>query len=167
MRVIKEEEDLRTPAEIAWVEEAETVSQKSWEDLAEAKKNNESRLLTREEINELEPGSIVEFDSDNIFKQIIKKEKKVNNLKEELRKTAETWNASGKYDGTDFEGRYFITDTDLDEFAQYHGLCRENEDGGFDQTEIEKVCDCKLVYDFKGSNPARLFGECEVIFNIR
>ena len=37
----------------------------------------------------------------------------INDLKEELKKIAGKWNASGKYNGIVFEGRYFITNTDL------------------------------------------------------
>ncbi len=68
-----------------------------------------------------------------------------------------------------WDGRFFIGDTELDEFAKEHNLCQDNtddpEDFSFDQDKVEKACDCRLVYDYEGSNSNRHFGDQEVIFN--
>ncbi len=86
-------------------------------------------------------------------------------MKEELKTIAENWNASGEFDGTDFEGRYFINDADLDEFAAKYGLGRNDDDGGFDAEKIENKCACQIISDYEGANPNRQFEDSEVIFN--
>jgi hypothetical protein len=89
-------------------------------------------------------------------------ENEMERLKEDLKKLAETWNASGEYDGTEFEGRYFISDDDLDEFAQEHGLAEDDKES-FDEAKIQVNCDCQLnCYYYHGN---RHFREREVIFN--
>lgn len=87
----------------------------------------------------------------------------MENLKQELLKIAQNWNASGEYDQTEFEGRYFISDDDLDEFAAEHNLT--NEDGNFDEHLIQRNCNCQIIYDYKSSNLNRQFGDQEIIFN--
>ena len=87
----------------------------------------------------------------------------MKNFKNKLKELTKTWNASGEFDGTEFEGRYFISDTDLDAFAAEHGFV--DDEGCFIQTEIERNCDCTLIYNYSGANPNRLFGDQEVIFN--
>lgn len=82
-------------------------------------------------------------------------------LKKELLRIGENWNASGEYDGTEFEGRYFISDDHLSEFANDNGI--EITDDVI--SEIEELCDCRIVYDYEGSNPNRQFGDSEIIFN--
>lgn len=80
--------------------------------------------------------------------------------KQELLLAAQSWNTSGEYDGTEFEGRFFMSDTELDEFAVAHNLRRADGD-----EVIEKACDCKIVYGYESSNPNRQFGDQEIIFN--
>lgn len=86
-------------------------------------------------------------------------------LKQELLDIAEKWNASGKFDDTEFKGRYFINDYDLDEFSIEHGLNQILGNNQFDQEKIEKACDCKVLYDYVARNPNRQFGDNEIIFN--
>ena len=62
MKVIKIQPDLRT--------------EKEWEAWAIAKIQNKSRLLTHEEINGMELGDHIEFDSTDISKQQIVKGRK-------------------------------------------------------------------------------------------
>ena len=78
-----------------------------------------------------------------------------NKLKEELKKIASDWNASGEYDETDFEGQYFIGDAELDEFAEKHRLGGYDDQGIFvsDYRLIEEKCKCRLNSFMK----ARLF----------
>jgi len=83
--------------------------------------------------------------------------------KSELKKIAENWNASGEYDDTEFEGRYFIGDDDLTEFATDNGF-EINDDV---VCEIEKTCDCEIISDYDGANPNRQFGDSEIIFHKR
>ena len=70
------------------------------------------------------------------------------------------WNASGEYDETEFAGRLFIDDLHLDEFARDSGF-EINDDV---INEIEKACNCRIIYDYEGANPNRQFGDSEVIF---
>ncbi len=86
----------------------------------------------------------------------------MKNMKQKLLELAQSWNASGQYDDTEFARRFIISDTDLDEFANDHGLA---EDEMFDKEQIEKACDCKIVHDYEGKNQNAQFGECEIIFN--
>jgi hypothetical protein len=88
----------------------------------------------------------------------------MKNLKEELKNLAEKWSSSGEYDGTEFEGRHFITDADLDEFAQENGLT-EDDGESFDEAKLQINCDCQIIYDYDGANPNRQFGDSEIIFN--
>lgn len=63
MKIIKNKPELRTAAE--------------WEQWAKAKIRNKARLLTDNEINGLELGDCIEFDSADICKQeIVKAETK-------------------------------------------------------------------------------------------
>ena len=90
----------------------------------------------------------------------------MKNIQDELKKLASEWNASGEHDGTEFEGRFFIGDDELDEFAVKHNLTRE-EDGElfFDEKKIMSVCDCRFDCDYDGNHGGRNFSESEVIFN--
>lgn len=90
----------------------------------------------------------------------------MKNLKTKLKKLAQNWNASGQYDDTEFEGRYFLTDEELDDFAIKHKLCQDNDDEFFfDKEKIEEACDCALNYDYESANPLRQLGDSEIIFN--
>ncbi len=84
-------------------------------------------------------------------------------LKQKLLAAGQYWNLSGEFDGTEFAGRFFMSDMNLDEFARKHGLTQNNEPDKFDKDKIEKACKCKLIYE--GSNPDRQFGDQEIIFN--
>lgn len=90
--------------------------------------------------------------------------KLMENLKNKLLIESQAWNFSGEFDDTEFAGRFFMTDTDLDEFAKKHGLTQSDEPEDFDRVKIEKACDCKIIYDYKGVNPNRQFGDQEIIF---
>jgi len=86
-------------------------------------------------------------------------------MKNELKKIAQAWNASGEYDGAKFEGRLFVDDDALDDFAIKYGLCRNDDDGGFDPERIENKCACHIIYDYAGASPNRQFGDSEIIFD--
>lgn len=90
-------------------------------------------------------------------------------LKEELKKLASTWNASGEHDETEFEGRYFIGDAELDEFAEKHSLGAYDHDDQeifiSDYRLIEEKCECRLNCDYDENHGNRQFYESEVIFN--
>lgn len=66
---------------------------------------------------------------------------------------------------SEFYGRYFLTDADLDDFAGVNELCEDEAGQNFDQEVIEKLCDCQIIYDYEGANPNRQFGDQEIIFN--
>jgi hypothetical protein len=87
-------------------------------------------------------------------------ENEMERLKEDLKKLAETWNASGEYDGTEFEGRYFICDVWLGEFADENGFVSDDA-----ANELQAACQCQIIYDYDGANPNRQFGDSEIIFN--
>lgn len=94
----------------------------------------------------------------------------MKNLKKELKRIAQIRNASGEYDDTELEGRYFIFDSGLDDFARKHKLTSASKiyrDEGeiFSVEKIERACDCRIIYDYEGSNPDRQFGDQEIIFN--
>lgn len=80
---------------------------------------------------------------------------------------ASEWNRSGEFDDTEYEGRLFIADTDLDEFAIEHGLTQADDPERFDEAKIKSACDCVLDCDYDGNHGNRNFGENEVIFNQR
>lgn len=94
--------------------------------------------------------------------QIIKvfKNMEMKNLKAELKRIAQIWNSSGEYDDTEFEGRFFISDTHLGEFADENGFVSDDA-----KNELEDACDCQIIYDYEGANSNRQFGDSEVIFN--
>ena len=83
------------------------------------------------------------------------------NLRKELLSIARSWNNSGEFDGTEFEGRYFVSDDHLTEFAEENGF----EINDSVTSELEQACNCSFIYDYKGSNPNRHFGDQEVIFH--
>ena len=70
---------------------------------------------------------------------------------------------TGRNDGTEFEGRYFITDTELDKLAIEYNLA--DVENFYISELIEKIADCKLTQDYPGANPNQQFGEQEIIFN--
>jgi hypothetical protein len=62
-----------------------------------------------------------------------------------------------------FYNRYFLTDTELDDFAVKHNLA--NKDGEHISEEIEQACHCKLDFNFEGNNNKLAnFPEYEIIF---
>lgn len=89
----------------------------------------------------------------------------MKNLKEELKKIAENWDPTGRYDGTTFEDRFFIDDLRLDRFARKYGLNQLTSKHEFDGEKVEAACDCEIIYDYDGANPNRQFGNSEIIFN--
>jgi hypothetical protein len=89
----------------------------------------------------------------------------VKNLQKELKKLAENWNASGEYDSTEFAGRFFIGETDLDDFAAKNGMTEKCHKTCYCRQDIERVCNCQIIYDYEGANPNRQFGDSEIIFN--
>ena len=86
-------------------------------------------------------------------------------LKQKLLELGKSWNASGEYDDTEFEGRYFIGDDDLEEFSLKHKIHVPSDDEDVALEKIEQACACKLVYDYEGANPSRQTGDQEIIFN--
>ena len=89
----------------------------------------------------------------------------MENLKQELLALSQNWNASGEFDGTRFEGRFFIDDTDLDDFAAKHDMTEKCHSTCFCRQDIEQACDCLIVCNYESANPNRQFGDQEVIFN--
>ena len=55
----------------------------------------------------------------------------MKNLTEELKNLGELWNASGEFDGTEFEGRFFI-DNDEPATMIFKSTEQEINDAGFD-----------------------------------
>lgn len=86
-------------------------------------------------------------------------------LKQELLAAGQSWNFGGGYNGTEFAGRFFMSDMDLDKFARKHGLTQDNAPDNFDKDKVEKACKCKIVYDYKSANQDRQVGDQEIIFN--
>lgn len=86
-------------------------------------------------------------------------------IRQELEELASNWNASGEHDDTEFAGRCFVNDFDLDEFAMRHDLTQADYDSNYDKQRIEAVCDCRIIDDYEGKNPYALFGDVEIVFN--
>jgi len=82
----------------------------------------------------------------------------MKNMKSELKKIAENWNASGEFDETEFAGRFFVSDYELSEFAENHGFVWEDEEVNVvidcrayptmytDEEKVEQACGCRLKY---------------------
>ncbi len=86
-------------------------------------------------------------------------------LKKELLSAAQSWNTSGEYDSTEFAGRFFMSDTELDAFAKKYKLTQDSKPDNFDKDKIEKACKCKIIFDCESVNQNRQFGDQEIIFN--
>jgi len=86
------------------------------------------------------------------------------NLRKELLSIARSWNNSGEFDGTEFEGRYFVSDDHLTEFAEENGF----EINDSVTSELEQACNCSFTdYDMskKFGEQEKYFGWQEVVFH--
>ena len=93
-------------------------------------------------------------------------------LKKDFLELIQIWNRSGKYDETEFAGRFFVGNGDLDEFSAKHNL-KTQDHGCYIDSLIEELFDCQIQHisdhkDFEKNYSSigwRRFGDVEIIFN--